>query len=109
MKLLRFGPAGQEKPGLLDAGGVVRDLSGRVADFAGDGVSIDALETIRTIEPESLPPVAEPGRIGPCLGMVPNFLLYRAQLWQTRRRIGHARAQGADHLFQGGLGIGGAG
>ncbi|WP_322865016.1 fumarylacetoacetate hydrolase family protein [Aquicoccus sp. G2-2] len=73
MKLLRFGQAGQEKPGLLDADGVVRDLSGRVADFAGGGVSIEALETIRTIEPESLPPVPQPGRLGPCLGMVPNF------------------------------------
>ncbi len=73
MKLLRFGPVGQEKPGLLDADGNVRDLSGKCADFAGAGVSIEALEAIRAIDVNSLPVVAEPGRIGSCLASVPNF------------------------------------
>lgn len=74
MKLLRFGPVGQEKPGLLDANGNVRDLSGKVADFAGEGVSLDALAAIREIDPASLPLVAEPGRVGACLASVPNFI-----------------------------------
>jgi len=73
MKLLRFGPAGQEKPGILDADGNVRDLSGKVADFAGAGVSLDALEAIRAIDINSLPVVSDPGRIGACLADVPNF------------------------------------
>jgi len=73
MKLLRFGPAGQEKPGILDADGNVRDLSGKVADFAGAGVSLDALEAIRAIDINSLPVVSNPGRIGACLADVPNF------------------------------------
>ncbi len=73
MKLLRFGPNGQEKPGLLDGDGQVRDLSGKVADFAGAGVSFAALEAIRALDPGSLPLVENPGRIGACLASVPNF------------------------------------
>jgi len=73
MKLVRFGPAGQEKPGMLDADGEVRDLAGHAGDFAGAGVAAEALDAIRRIDPASLPLVAEPGRIGPCLGWVPNF------------------------------------
>lgn len=73
MKLLRFGPMGQEKPGLMDVGGRVRDLSGKVEDFAGNTVSIEALDAIRAIDTESLPVVEDPGRIGPCLASVPNF------------------------------------
>lgn len=73
MKLLRFGPQGQEKPGILDAQGQVRDLSGQVADFAGDGVSLAALDRIHALDIDSLPVVADPGRIGACLAHVPNF------------------------------------
>lgn len=73
MKLLRFGPVGQEKPGLLDDDGNIRDLSGKVADFAGEGVSIDALDAIRGIDTGSLPVVENPGRIGACVASVPNF------------------------------------
>ncbi|THD84562.1 FAA hydrolase family protein [Aliigemmobacter aestuarii] len=73
MKLLRYGPAGQEKPGLLDAEGRVRDLSGKVADFAGADVSLAALDRIRALDVASLPVVENPGRIGACLASVPNF------------------------------------
>ena len=73
MKLLRFGPVGSEKPGMLDSDGQVRDLSAHVADFAGEAVSLEALDKLRAIDPASLPVVAEPGRIGACLASVPNF------------------------------------
>ncbi len=73
MKLLRFGPVGQEKPGLLDGDGRVRDLSGKVDDFAGAGVSLAALDKIRALDVDVLPVVENPGRIGPCLASVPNF------------------------------------
>lgn len=73
MKLLRYGPAGSEKPGILDADGHVRDLSGQADDFAGAGVSLEALDRIRAIDVNSLPVVAEPGRIGSCVASVPNF------------------------------------
>ncbi len=73
MKLLRFGARGQERPGLLDSAGRVRDLSGHAAEFAGAGVALEALEAIRKIDPESLPLVEQPGRIGSPLAWVPNF------------------------------------
>ena len=73
MKLLRYGPAGAEKTGMLDAGGTVRDLSGHVPMLAGAAVSIEALERLRAIDAASLPAVADPGRIGACLASVPNF------------------------------------
>jgi 2-keto-4-pentenoate hydratase/2-oxohepta-3-ene-1,7-dioic acid hydratase in catechol pathway len=73
MKLMRVGPAGQERPALLDAAGKVRDLSAHIGDLGGDGVSLDALARLREIDPDSLPEIASPGRIGPCLSHVPNF------------------------------------
>ncbi|NBD30346.1 MAG: 2-hydroxyhepta-2,4-diene-1,7-dioate isomerase [Alphaproteobacteria bacterium] len=73
MKFLRFGDLGAERPGLLDGEGRVRDLSGVVADFAGPTVSNEALAELAAIDPEALPVVAQPGRIGACLAQVPNF------------------------------------
>ena len=73
MKLLRFGPKGREKPGLLDSDGAVRDLSGHAPDFAGPSVSLDALDAIRALDVNSLPLVSDPGRIGCPLAWVPNF------------------------------------
>ncbi len=73
MKLLRFGPAGQEKPGVLDEQGQIRDLSGIVADFAGAGVSLDTIAHIDSLDLAALPLAAPEQRIGACLGWVPNF------------------------------------
>ena len=73
MKLLRYGPKGNEKPGLLDNEGNVRDLSGKTDDFAGNAVSLGALDKLRGIDPNDLPLVEEPGRIGCPLAWVPNF------------------------------------
>ena len=73
MKLLRYGPAGQEKPGMLDDEGRVRDLSAHVSDFAGESVSIEVLDKLRSVDVSSLPVVENPGRIGACLATVPNF------------------------------------
>ncbi|WP_108257693.1 fumarylacetoacetate hydrolase family protein [Mangrovicoccus ximenensis] len=73
MKLLRFGPEGQERTGILDADGKVRDLSGTVPELAGKAVSLEALDALRGLDLASLPVVEEPGRIGSCLASVPNF------------------------------------
>ena len=70
MKLLRFGPKGQEKPGLLDAQGVIRDLSGQVDDIAGEVLSDAGLDRLRALDPESLPLVEGEPRLGPCVGRV---------------------------------------
>ncbi|WP_397544370.1 fumarylacetoacetate hydrolase family protein [Roseovarius salis] len=73
MKLLRYGPVGEERTGLLDDHGRVRDLSAHAPDLAGPAVSLTALDGLRAIDPEILPVIETPGRIGPCLSWVPNF------------------------------------
>jgi 2-keto-4-pentenoate hydratase/2-oxohepta-3-ene-1,7-dioic acid hydratase in catechol pathway len=73
MKLLRYGPEGHEKTGLLDAEGRVRDFSDHLPDLAGEAVSTQSLARIAGLDPESLPLVEAPGRIGACLSRVPNF------------------------------------
>lgn len=73
MKLMRIGPKGQERPVVMDAGGALRDLSGAVPDFAGAGVSIDALNAIRALDLTTLPELPAGARIGACLASVPNF------------------------------------
>ncbi|HTR06758.1 MAG TPA: ureidoglycolate lyase [Paraburkholderia sp.] len=70
MKLLRYGPKGHEKPGMLDAEGRIRALSGNVADIAGDVLSDAGLTQLRSIDPETLPLVEGNPRIGPCVGHI---------------------------------------
>ncbi|MES0864302.1 fumarylacetoacetate hydrolase family protein [Ruegeria sp. SCPT10] len=74
MKLLRYGPVGAEKPGLLDNHGQIRDLSNVVEDIAGEVLSDMSLEALRTIVPANLPIVESNQRIGPCVGRVGKFL-----------------------------------
>ncbi|WP_426400367.1 ureidoglycolate lyase [Ralstonia sp. R-29] len=74
MKLLRFGPQGQEKPGLLDASGTIRDLSGIVDDIAGNVLSDASLAKLREIDASKLPTVTGQPRIGPCVGRVGKFI-----------------------------------
>jgi 2-keto-4-pentenoate hydratase/2-oxohepta-3-ene-1,7-dioic acid hydratase in catechol pathway len=74
MKLLRYGPPGQEKPGLLDSGGAIRDLSGVVKDIGGDTLLPEGLAKLRKVDPGSLPKVNGTPRIGPCVGRVGKFI-----------------------------------
>ncbi len=67
MKLLRFGEAGAEKPGLLDSDGNIRDLSAHIDDVAGANLSPDALAKLSQIDVSSLPLVDGSPRIGPCV------------------------------------------
>jgi len=64
MKLLRYGPPGQEKPGLLDGNGAIRDLSGHVADITPAEVATDAIRRLKEIDPNILPKVEGSPRIG---------------------------------------------
>jgi 2-keto-4-pentenoate hydratase/2-oxohepta-3-ene-1,7-dioic acid hydratase in catechol pathway len=74
MKLLRFGPPGREKPGILDAEGRIRDLSKVVPDLAGDALSPRGLAKIKKAAAGRLPIVKGKPRIGPCVGNVGNFI-----------------------------------
>jgi 2-keto-4-pentenoate hydratase/2-oxohepta-3-ene-1,7-dioic acid hydratase in catechol pathway len=74
MKLLRYGPAGSEKPGLLDSTGAIRDLSGVVPDIARETLLPESLDKLRKLDPHSLPGVPGTPRIGPCVGRVGKFI-----------------------------------
>jgi 2-keto-4-pentenoate hydratase/2-oxohepta-3-ene-1,7-dioic acid hydratase in catechol pathway len=74
MKLLRYGSLGQEKPGLLDASGVIRDLSQHIPDLAGDSLSPDSIAKLAALDPETLPAVPGIPRLGSCVVQPGKFL-----------------------------------
>lgn len=74
MKLLRYGPVGQEKPGLLDAAGAIRDLSGHIGDITPAELSPESLRRLASIDPQSLPKVEGQPRYGAPLSGVGKFL-----------------------------------
>jgi 2-keto-4-pentenoate hydratase/2-oxohepta-3-ene-1,7-dioic acid hydratase in catechol pathway len=74
MKLLRFGPPGQEKPGLVDSHGEIRDLSNVIADVAGDALHPDSIRRLGAVDPSTLPRVERDVRIGPCVSGVGKFI-----------------------------------
>lgn len=73
MKLVRFGPKGSEKPGMVDQDGTVRDLSPHVADITGAVLGDTELARLKAIEPSTLDAV-EIDRYGPCVGSVGKFI-----------------------------------
>jgi len=73
MKLVRYGAAGKERPGLLDADGRIRDLSAHVPDIAGDTLLPSSLDRLRALDPNSLPVIDET-RFGACVGAVGKFV-----------------------------------
>ena len=74
MKLLRYGPVGSEKPGILDSRGHLRDLSAHVDDIAGVVLTPEGLDHLRSLNPESLPVVTGSPRIGACVGRIGKFI-----------------------------------
>ncbi|RWN31698.1 fumarylacetoacetate hydrolase family protein [Mesorhizobium sp.] len=74
MKLLRYGEAGSERPGLLDADGTIRDLSAHVTDIAGKALDAASLEKLSKLDPKSLPAVSGNPRIGACVAGTGKFI-----------------------------------
>ena len=74
MKLMRHGPQGQEKPGLVDAQGVLRDLSAHVADISSATLNPDTLARLAAIDPSTLPLLPGDTRLGACVGQVGNVV-----------------------------------
>jgi ureidoglycolate lyase/2,4-diketo-3-deoxy-L-fuconate hydrolase len=74
MKLLRYGPPGQEQPGLMDTDGKIRSLVGVVDDLTGDALSAASLDRLRGIDSQTLQAVKQPVRIGPCVGRVGKMM-----------------------------------
>ncbi len=74
MKLVRYGAVGQEKPGLIDKSGQLRDLSGQAKDLAGEAFSPASLAKIAALDAASLPAVNGKPRIGSPVGGLPKFI-----------------------------------
>ena len=74
MKLVRYGKAGKEKPGLIDADGKLRDLSEVIADIDAATLGPRALARLMKLKPHALPAVRGAPRIGPCVAGVRNFI-----------------------------------
>jgi 2-keto-4-pentenoate hydratase/2-oxohepta-3-ene-1,7-dioic acid hydratase in catechol pathway len=74
MKLVRYGAAGQEKPGMIDADGTLRDLSAHVGDITGATIGDDSIATLRALDPTTLPAVEGSPRMGACVGDIGKFM-----------------------------------
>ncbi len=74
MKLVRFGPKGREKPGIVDKSGIVRDLSRIVSDITPETLADGAIAKIRKAKIADLPAAPKSARLGSCVGAVRNFI-----------------------------------
>jgi 2-keto-4-pentenoate hydratase/2-oxohepta-3-ene-1,7-dioic acid hydratase in catechol pathway len=74
MKLLRYGPKGKEKPGLLDGEGRIRDLSGAIADITGETIAPKNLAKLKKLKPAALPLVKGTPRLGACVAGSSKFI-----------------------------------
>jgi 2-keto-4-pentenoate hydratase/2-oxohepta-3-ene-1,7-dioic acid hydratase in catechol pathway len=89
MKLVRFGPPGKEKPGMIDEDGVLRDLSRKVPDINGAALSPTTLAALRKVDTRRLPAVKGRPRLGACVAMPQKFLAIGLNF------IDHAKETGA--------------
>ncbi len=89
MKLVRYGPPGKEKPGLIDAAGILRDLSRKIPDINGATLSPTTLAALRKADVRRLPAVKGRPRLGPCVAMPQKFLAIGLNY------IDHAKETGA--------------
>ena len=90
MKLVRFGAPGAEKPGLVDAQGVIRDLSAQVRDITGETLDAASLDKLRKLDTKSLPAAPQGVRLGAPVGNVRNFIAVGLNY------ADHAKETGAD-------------
>jgi 2-keto-4-pentenoate hydratase/2-oxohepta-3-ene-1,7-dioic acid hydratase in catechol pathway len=74
MKLVRYGPAGREKPGLIDADGKLRDLSRKVKDIDGETLAPASLAKLKKLDTSKLPLVKGKQRLGPCVAQPSKFV-----------------------------------
>lgn len=91
MRLVRFGDPGRERPGILDAGDAVRDLSGVVADIDGEVLTPEGLASLQAIDLATLPQVEGSLRIGPCVAHPGKFLCLGLNYACNAQRLGQSR------------------
>lgn len=74
MRLVRYGPAGHERPGMIAPDGTLRDLSAVLDDIGPATLTIETLDRLRAIDPSTLPPVNGAARLGPCIARPGKFI-----------------------------------
>lgn len=89
MKLVRYGDAGAEKPGLIDASGVLRDLSAHLSDIDGKALGRAALERLRELAPDSLPAITGSPRLGACVGSVGKLICIGLNFHEHAKETGN--------------------
>ena len=90
MKLMRYGPAGSERPALLDEDGGVRDLTGHVGDIGGSELDAETLARLRSLDIAALPLLPADQRIGPCISRPGKFICIGLNY------VDHAREAGRE-------------
>src|SRR5947207_14355745 len=100
MKLVRYGPAGKEKPGLIDADGNLRDLSRKGKDLDGASLAPAELAKLRKLDPKKLPLVKGPPRLGPCIAMPSKFGAIGLNFSDHARDTGHPIPQHPAPCFK---------
>jgi 2-keto-4-pentenoate hydratase/2-oxohepta-3-ene-1,7-dioic acid hydratase in catechol pathway len=88
MRLVRYGEIGQEKPGLIDAAGVLRDLSGHISDIDASAIDDAGLDRLRGLDPASLPAIDGSSRLGPCISGVGKFICIGLNFHDHARETG---------------------
>lgn len=89
MKLVRYGDAGAEKPGLIDASGVLRDLSAHLSDIDCKALGRAALERLRELAPDSLPAITGSPRLGACVGSVGKLICIGLNFHEHAKETGN--------------------
>ena len=88
MKLVRFGLPGDEKPGLVDADGIIRDLSCHVQDIDCRMLDDDCLAQLRGLDPTTLPKIDQQTRDAPCITNVGKFLCIGLNFYDHAKETG---------------------
>ena len=89
MKLVRYGPPGKEKPGLIDDEGKLRDLSRKVKDIGATALAPGELAKLRKLDPKKLPLVKGRPRLGPCVATPPKFIAIGVNYRPESERLSH--------------------
>lgn len=89
MRLVRWGDAGAEKPGMIDADGALRDLSAQIDDVNGHTLAPDVLAPLQSLDPDALPLVEGSPRLGACVGNVGKFICIGLNYHDHARETGN--------------------
>jgi 2,4-diketo-3-deoxy-L-fuconate hydrolase len=108
MKLVRYGPPGKEKPGLIDADGKLRDLSRKIKDIDAAALAPGQLAQLRRLDPKKLPQVKGRPRLGPCVATPSKFIAIGLNYVDHAKESGNPIPENPVVFFKAETCIGGA-